>query len=92
MSQEAMKAELESLRTEVESYRQRELEDLRSQLAAAREAAEHYRNEAHRNAEAGRNIHIEAQETISKLRAQLDAKDRLMRAMNRRADAQPARN
>lgn len=44
--QESLQAEVERLRDEVESYRQRELADLRTQLAAAREAAEHYRAEA----------------------------------------------
>lgn len=63
--------EVERLRAEVESHRQRELADLKSALAAAREEAIHYRREAERNAEIGRKIHNEAQQTISDLRAQL---------------------
>jgi uncharacterized protein YlxW (UPF0749 family) len=45
---ETTEEELARLRVEVESYRQRELADLRQQLAAAREAADHYRIEAKR--------------------------------------------
>ncbi len=56
MSAQEPQTEVERLRAQVEAYRQRELEDLRSQLAAARQAADHYRAEALRNADAARQI------------------------------------
>lgn len=76
MTEESLQAENERLRAEVESYRQRELADLRSQLAAAREAAEHYRSEAHRNSELARQIDALANSEIARLKSQLDAKVR----------------
>ncbi len=63
--------EVERLRAQLEEHRQRELADLRSALADARSAASHYRQEAERNAEIGRQIHSKAQETIIDLRSQL---------------------
>lgn len=92
MSEKALQAEVDGLRAELESYRQRELEDLRAQLAAARQEASHYKGEALRNAEAGRQIHLEAQEQITKLRAQLETKEQLQRVLNRGTNANATRN
>lgn len=65
--------ELERLRQEVESYRQRELEQLQARLAEAERQRDHYRAEAQRNADLGRQIHTESQAEIQSLRSQLDA-------------------
>lgn len=76
MSEDELKAEVERLRNEVETYRQRELDELKTQLVAAREAAEHYRNEALQNAENVHKVNALAEETISRLRGQLEAAER----------------
>lgn len=61
------------LKAELEAYRRREVDGLRSALAAAEEQAEHYRQEALRNAEVGRQIADEARKTIARLQRELDA-------------------
>lgn len=73
MSDEALHAEVNRLRAEVESFRERELAELRSALAASRMEAAHYRNEAERNAAIGRQIAAEYQAQIADLRGQLSA-------------------
>lgn len=72
-----LQPEVERLRAEVESYRQRELADLRSALAQAREEATHYRTEAHRNAELGRQIAAKYETEIVELRGKLELATRL---------------
>lgn len=72
MTAESLEAEVERLRAEVATYRQRELAELRSALAAARQEAEHYRIEAHRNADVGRQIAAQSQQQISELRTKLE--------------------
>lgn len=69
-----MESELERLRAEVEQRRQQELNDLRQRLSEALLEVEHYKGEAHRNAEIGRQIAAEAQKTIDGLRNQLSDK------------------
>lgn len=85
MADEAQQSEIERLRAEVESHRQRELSDLRSALAAAREElrqakveASHFRGEAERNATTGRMIASEAERQIADLRTQLQAKHNVL--------------
>lgn len=78
-----LQAENEALRQQVEAYRLRELEDLRSQLAEAKAAAAHYRAEAERNAEAGRAIHREAQAEINRLRTKIEAGENLKNGRDR---------
>lgn len=73
MSETQPQSEIDELRQQVEAYRQRELADLKSALAVARQEAEHYRGEAHRNADIGRKIAMESQREITELRAKLDA-------------------
>ena len=65
-------SELERLRAEVEAHRQRELQLLREALASAREEAAHYRAEALRNAEIGRQIDREYRQQVEQLRAKLE--------------------
>ena len=77
------KTEIERLKAEVESYRQRELADLRTALAAAREETNHYRAEANRNADLGRQIHAEMQLEIDRLRSQIETKERVARELSR---------
>lgn len=72
-----LQEENRNLREEVESYRQRELASLKEALAQAKDEADHFRREAHRNADVGRKIHTEMQAEINKLRGQLEAKERL---------------
>ena len=74
---ESLRAELLQLRQQIEAYRQRELEELRSRLAAAEAAANHYRGEAERNVQIGHQIHAEAQQQIADLRTRLESKERL---------------
>ena len=68
---EDLQAEVERLRAEVESHRQRELAELRSALAIAREESAAYRQEAYRNAEAGRQIAHGYQQQITELTTKL---------------------
>ena len=79
-STETMQAENERLRLLVEEFRQRELADLRKQLDEARDLITHYRAEAERNANIGRQIHLESQQVILDLRAKLDSTQRLPNA------------
>lgn len=80
---EKVQAENEELRQQVEAYRLRELEDLRTQLAEAKAAAAHYRAEAERNAEAGRALHREAQAEITRLRTKIEAAENLQNGRQR---------
>ncbi len=73
---ELLQAEVARLRAEVESYKQQELVSLRSQLAAALEAANHYKNECYRLSQVAKDIDNNAMETINKLKAELEAKQR----------------
>ena len=72
MTQEDLQAEVERLRAELEAYRRRDNETLRTQLAEAMLAAQHYRQEAERNAAVGREIAADAEKRIYELRSQLD--------------------
>jgi transaldolase len=90
MADESLQAEVERLRAEVESYKQRELADLKSALAAVIVERDNYRNEAYRNAEAGRAINDRAEETIARLKSQLEAKEQVLRG--RVTSANLARN
>ena len=74
MAEEASDTEIERLRTEVAQRRQQELDGLRQQLSDALADAAHYKSEANRNAEIGRQIASEAQQTIAGLRTQLSDK------------------
>ncbi len=66
-----LKAENERLRQEIEAYKQRELEQLRQQLSEAREHAEHYKQEANRNASVGHQIYAEMQKQVAALQNEL---------------------
>lgn len=72
MSSDPLQDEVDRLRSEVASYRQREMEEIHASLARARADADHYRSEAHRNAELGRKIAMEYQKQITELRAELE--------------------
>jgi hypothetical protein len=91
MSTTDLQAEVERLRTEVESYKQRELADLRAALASALSDVAHYRNEAQRNADIGREIHATAQEEIARLRSQIEVKEQVQLQL-RRQGANATRN
>lgn len=65
--------ELSRLRAELESHRQREIAELRSALAVAREEAAHFRSEAHRNADIGKRIASAYENQIVELKAKLGA-------------------
>jgi len=80
MSEPGEAAEIEKLREQVEGYRQRELADLREQLASAKADAVHYRAEAERNATIGRQIHTESQAEIARLRARVQSLEHLPNA------------
>ena len=80
MDADVLQAENEKLRDEIESYRSRELVELREQLAAAKADASHYRAEAERNANLGRKIHLEGQTEINRLRERVSALERIPNA------------
>ena len=65
-------AEVDRLRAEVESYRQRELAALHAALADARTERDNYRNEALRNADVGRQIDRDYRKIVEALRAKLE--------------------
>lgn len=91
MSVESLQAEVDRLRAEVDSFKQRELASLRAALTAAQEEAAHYRAEAQRNAELGREIHATAQEEIARLRSQIEVKEQVQLQL-RRSNANTSRN
>ena len=64
-------SELEQLRRQVEEYRLRELADLREQLAEQKALVAHYRSEAQRNADLGRQIDAQYREEVALLRSKL---------------------
>lgn len=73
MSESELQAENEKLRAENESFRQREMADLRAALAAAQEAAQHYRAEAQRAVENFHKLDAMDKEKIARLEAELSA-------------------
>lgn len=79
---ETLEEKVSRLEAEVESHRQRELAELRSALAAAVEASNHYRNEAHRNADAARQLVAKYEMEIVELRGKLENANRLTSARN----------
>lgn len=72
----ALLAQNESLRAELDAFRQRELEALRHQLAEARSHVEHYRSEAQRNADAARQIAAEYEKRLTELRTKIEVYER----------------
>ena len=77
MSSTDVKAENAELRQQLEEYRLRELLALREQLAQARTDAAHYRAEAERNAELGRQIHREAEAERISLQTRIQSLEQL---------------
>lgn len=69
--------EIEDLRQQVEEFRRSELARLKEQLASATADVLHYRAEAQRNADLGRQIHLEAQMEISRLQERVGTLERL---------------
>lgn len=80
MSSDDLQAENAELRQRNEEYRLRELSDLREQLAQARADAAHYRSEAERNAELGRQIHREAEAERASLQTRIQSMEQLPNA------------
>ena len=62
-----LREEVKRLESVVEDYRLREIEDLRMALESAQKDVQHYRAEAQRNADLGREIAAEYQVQIAKL-------------------------
>ena len=79
-----LQAENEQLRLQIEEFRQREIADLRQQLAEAKAMLTYYRSEAERNANLGRQIAAEGQQAIADLRARLDVAERTSNARMQR--------
>lgn len=77
MNEDELKSEVERLRAEVESYRQRELADLKDSLATMTRERDHYRSEAQRNADVGREIASAAQEQVAELRGKLAVREQV---------------
>jgi len=61
--------ENQDLRERLELYRQREVDTLRAQVADLTEAVQHFRAEAQRNADLGRQIAADYERKISDLTA-----------------------
>ena len=64
--------EIAELRSQLEAYRLREIEDLRSQLAEAKAQAAHFRTEAERNVQIGHQIAREAEAERARLRERIN--------------------
>jgi hypothetical protein len=77
---EVVQAENAQLRQQLEAYRLRELETLKTQLAEAKAEAVHYRGEAQRNADLGHKIYAEQQTEIDRLRIRLQTLEQLPNA------------
>lgn len=68
--------ENQKLRSMLEEQRQRELADLRERLIQSEAKCEHYRNEAQRNADIGKQLASEYEKKITELRAKVEAYER----------------
>ena len=79
-SEEELQAEVETLRHQVEQHRLSELSALRESLAEARADAAHFRQEAQRNADVGRQIAVEAQQELARLRERVQTLEQLPNA------------
>lgn len=64
------------LRTLLEQHREREMADLRQRTMEAEAKVEHYRNEAQRNADTGRQIAFEYDRKLAELKAKIEAYER----------------
>lgn len=71
INEEKLLEENNKLRSLVEEYRERELDDLRKRLKMAEEKAEHFRNEAQRLSDIGRQIAADYQTQIAELKGKL---------------------
>lgn len=69
--------EIARLREENERLRKEIMESLREQLTKVASDAEHYRAEAQRNADIGRQIHTEAQAEIERLKTRVQSLEQL---------------
>jgi hypothetical protein len=79
MDEEDIKIILEEnskLRELLEQHRERELAELRQRTLDAEAKVEHYRNEAQRNADLGRQIAAEYERKIVELQAKVDSYER----------------
>lgn len=76
-------AEVERLRAELEKYRQRELDDMRHRLAEAESLVVHYRDEANRNANTGRQIASEYERQVTELKAKIAVYERIDSSVRR---------
>lgn len=75
---ESPEDELIRLRAEVEAYRQREIEDLRTQLAAAREAADHYKREAYQVLANFRELEANDRAEFARQKSKIDTLQQLL--------------
>lgn len=64
------------LRALLEQHREREMADLRQRTLEAEAKVEHYRNEAQRNADIGRQIAAEYEKKIMELKSKVEAYER----------------
>lgn len=92
MSEESLQAEVDRLRSEIEAYRAREVADLKSALAVARQDIAALRQECNRISQAGQSIAAGYQEEIQRLRSQLEIKDQVSRQLRRTANGNASRN
>jgi 2',3'-cyclic-nucleotide 2'-phosphodiesterase (5'-nucleotidase family) len=73
---DSLKAENKRLSKLVEEYRKKEVEELRQRLAEAEAMVEHYRAEAQRNADVGRQISSEYEKKINELKGRVETYER----------------
>ncbi len=77
MSSNDLQGENAELRQRIEEYRLRELSSLQELLAQARAEVAHYRAEAERNADLGRQIHREAEAERVRLQTRIQSLEQL---------------
>ena len=80
MSESSDQAEIAELRQQIEGFRQRELTQLREQLAVALADVAHYLAEAERNTALGRQIYTEGEAERSRLIARIQSLEQLPNA------------
>lgn len=68
--------ENQKLRALLEEQRQREMSDLRQRLSESEAKMEHYRAEAQRNADIGKQLAAEYERKLTELKAKVEAYER----------------
>lgn len=73
---DSLSEENRKLRDRIEEGRQREMTDLRQRLIESDAKVEHFRNEAQRNADIGRQVAAEYERKLTELKGKVEAYER----------------